>query len=215
MTAAGEGLVKYYDISLNLDQNTARWVTSPPFELIERRRISKGDANNSSALNMSVHSGTHMDAPFHFVPDGETIDQLPLELFHGPVRICEVKASRYITEEHIAALGVEEEQRVLFKTSNSRLLRQGKYDPDFVAFSVEGARALASLGVKLVGLDYLSVAHADEQVEVHRAFLDHGIVLVEGVDLSDITPGRYELMCFPVRLRGADGAPCRAVLRDL
>lgn len=207
--------MKYYDISLNLDHNTARWVTSPPFELIERRRMSRGDPNNSSALNMSVHSGTHMDAPFHFVPDGETVDQLPLDLFLGPARVCEVHASRYITAEHIASLGLEGEQRVLFKTSNSRLLRQGKYDPDFVAFSVEGAQALVSKGIKLVGLDYLSVAHADEQVEVHRAFLDHGIVLVEGVELSDIAPGRYELICFPVRLRGADGAPCRAVLRDL
>jgi len=80
---------------------------------------------------------------------------------------------------------------------------------------VEAARALVARGVKLVGLDYLSVAHAEEQVEVHRAFLDHGVVLLEGIDLSEINPGCYELICFPIRLRGSDGAPCRAVLRDL
>lgn len=84
-----------------------------------------------------------------------------------------------------------------------------------MAFSEEAAQTLAARGVKLVGLDYLSVAHADEQIPVHRAFLDHGVVLLEGIDLSEVPPGRYELMCVPIRLRGADGAPCRAVLRDL
>ena len=104
---------------------------------------------------------------------------------------------------------------MLFKTRNSQLLHRPAYDPDFVAFSVEAAEALVKRGVKLVGLDYLSVAHAEEQVPVHRAFLDHGVILLEGVDLSEIKPGRYELICFPIRLSGSDGAPCRAVLRDL
>ncbi len=206
--------MKYYDISLNLSADTVRWVTSPPFELIERRRMRRGDHNNSSALSMSVHSGTHMDAPFHFVPDGATIDSLPLELFIGPALVCAVDAGRYITAEHIAAMDLESETRILFKTRNSRLLHQPAYDPDFVAFSAEAAQALVARGVKLVGLDYLSVAHADEQVQVHRAFLDHGVALLEGIDLSEVDPGHYELICFPIRLRGLDGAPCRAVLRD-
>ena len=95
------------------------------------------------------------------------------------------------------------------------LLKKGVYDPSFAPFSVDGAKALVDLGVKLVGLDYLSAAAADEQVPVHRAFLDHGIVLLEGVDLSQVPPGRYELFCPPVKLAGSDGAPCRAVLREL
>ena len=101
---------------------------------------------------------------------------------------------------------------MLFKTRNSGLLHLRDYDP---AFSVEAAEALVEQGVALVGLDYLSVAHADEQVPVHRAFLDHGVVLLEGIDLSEVEPGRYELMCFPIQLGGSNGAPCRAVLRDL
>ena len=104
---------------------------------------------------------------------------------------------------------------MLFKTRNSALLHKQEYDPDFVAFSVEAAQSLVELGVELVGLDYLSVAHADEQVPVHRAFLDHGVVLLEGIDLSEMAPGRYELMCLPILLGDSDGAPCRAVLRDL
>jgi len=206
---------KYYDISLRLAPDGARWVTGPPFELVGRKRMDRGDPNNSSSLNMSAHSGTHMDAPFHFVPDGATIDQLPLELFMGPVVVAEVPAGRYITAAHVADLPDEHDGRVLFKTANSALLRAAKYDPDFTAFSVESATALVDKKFKLVGLDYLSVAHADEQVPVHRAFLDHGVTLLEGVDLTEIQPGRYELICFPVKVGGADGAPCRAVLRDL
>jgi len=208
--------MKYYDISLNLSSETVSWLNSPPFELIERKRMSRGDRNNSSALKMSAHSGTHLDAPFHFVPDGTAIDSLPLDLFIGPALVQAVEAERYITREHVEALDLRGESRVLFKTKNSRLLHQSNYDPDFIAFSVEAAEALVERGVRLVGLDYLSVAHAgEEQVPVHRAFLDHGVILLEGVDLSEIKPGRYELICFPIRLSGSDGAPCRAVLRDL
>ena len=207
--------MKYYDISLNLSAETVRWVTSPPFELIERRRMSRGDANNSSAVSMSVHSGTHLDAPFHFVADGATIESLPLDLFIGPARVDAVDAGKYITREHVEKIDLGGDTRVLFKTRNSSLLHRSAYEPDFAAFSVDAARALAARGVKLVGLDYLSVARADEQVPVHRAFLDHGLVLLEGVDLSDVQPGRYELICFPIRLKGSDGAPCRAVLREL
>ena len=165
---------------------------------------------------MSLHAGTHMDAPFHFVPDGKRIDELPLDLFIGPALVHAVEADRYIKAEDIASIKLDGVTRVLFKTRNSELLKRGSYDPDFVAFSVEAAEALVAKGVKLVGLDYLSVAHAgDEQGPVHRAFLDHGVALLEGIDLSRINPGHYELICFPIRVRGADGAPCRAVLRDL
>ena len=207
--------MKYYDISLNLSAETVRWVVAPPLELHERRRMSRGDDANASALTVSVHAGTHVDAPFHFLPDGATIDALPLERFMGPALVHAVHADRHITEAHVAAIPLEGTTRVLFKTRNSTLLGQREYDPDFVAFSLGAARALVARGVELVGLDYLSVAHADEQVPVHRAFLEAGVVLLEGIDLSAVVPGRYELICFPLRLRGLDGAPCRAVLRDL
>jgi len=208
--------VKVYDISLNLSTDTVRWVVAPPLEVHERRRMSRGDDANATALTVSVHAGTHVDAPFHFLPDGAGIDTLPLERFIGPALVHQVDdADRHITEAHVNAIPLDGATRVLFKTRNSELLKRRDYDPSFVAFSVEAARALVARGVQLVGLDYLSVAHADEQVPVHRAFLDHGVILLEGVDLSEVTPGRYELICFPLRLRGLDGAPCRAVLREL
>jgi arylformamidase len=207
--------VKIFDISLSLSPQTIHWVTGTPLELIERKRMSRGDTNNSSSIHTSVHAGTHVDAPFHFVADGVTIESLPLDLFIGPARVCDLETGSHITAANIGKLGIKGEDRVLFKTRNSKLLHQGNYDPSFAAFSVDGAKALVDLGVRLVGLDYLSAAHADEQVPVHRAFLDHGVVLLEGVDLSQVPPGRYELICPPIKLAGSDGAPCRAVLREL
>ena len=104
---------------------------------------------------------------------------------------------------------------MLFKTRNSELLHQREYEPDFTAFSVEAAESLVEQGVELVGMDYLSIAHANEQVPMHRAFLDQGIVLLKGIDLSHVASGRYELMCLPIQIGNSDGAPCGAVLRDL
>jgi arylformamidase len=207
--------VKLYDISLTLSPQSIRWVTAQPLELIERKRMSRGDANNSSSIHTSVHAGTHVDAPFHFVPNGITIESLPLETFIGPARVCAVEPRRRITATDVAKAELQGETRVLFKTRNSNLLKKGVYDPSFAPFSVDGADALVKLGVKLVGLDYLSAAAADEQVPVHLAFLNHGVILLEGIDLSDVPAGRYELFCPPVKLAGSDGAPCRAVLREL
>ena len=207
--------MKIYDISLTLSPQSIRWVTAQPLELIERKRMSRGDTNNSSSMHTSVHAGTHVDAPFHFLPDGATIESLPLDLFIGPARVCAVEPGTHITAADVAKAGIKDETRVLFKTRNSTLLKKGTYDATFAPFSVDGAKALVNLGVKLVGLDYLSAAGASEQVPVHRAFLDYGVILLEGVDLSEVPPGRYELFCPPIKLAGSDGAPCRAVLREL
>jgi arylformamidase len=207
--------MKMYDISLSLSAHTVRWATAQPFELIERKRMQRGDANNSSSVHTSVHAGTHVDAPFHFLADGATIESLPLETFIGPARVCAIEPGSRITAKDIASAALQGETRILFKTRNSALLRKRDYDPSFAPFSVDGAKALVDLGARLVGLDYLSAAAADEQVPVHRAFLDHGVILLEGIDLSDVPPGRYELICFPVKIAGSDGAPCRAVLREL
>ena len=204
-----------HDISLKLAGDTVRWVTAPPFELEERRRMSKGYPNKNSALNMSIHSGTHIDAPFHFVAEGLTIDELPLDRFIGAAMVFEVDPEKYITKNHVESIKLDGATRVLFKTRNSELQHQREYEPDFAAFSVEADQSLVERGVELVGLEYLSIAHADEQVRVHRAFLDHGVVLLEGIDLSHVASGRYELTCLPIQIGNSDGAPCGAVLRDL
>ena len=144
--------MRYYDISLNLSTDTVRWVVAPPLEVHERRRMSRGDDANASGLTVSVHAGTHVDAPFHFLPAGAGIDSLPLERFIGPALVHAVEADRYITEDHVKAIPLDGAARVLFKTRNSELLKQREYDSDFVAFFLEAARALVACGVELVGL---------------------------------------------------------------
>ena len=186
--------MKIYDISLTLSPQSIRWVTAQPLELIERKRMSRGDTNNSSSIHTSVHAGTHVDAPFHFVPDGLTIESLPLETFIGPARVCAVKPGTHITAADVAAAGLQGETRVLFKTRNSTLLKVGVYDASFAPFSVDGAKALVDLGLKLVGLDYLSAAAANEQVPVHRAFLDRGVILLEGIDLVRRAAGTLRII---------------------
>src|SRR5204863_9509146 len=176
--------VRYYDISLNLSPDTVRWVVAPPLEVHERRRISRGDDVNASALTVSVHAGTHVDAPLHFVPDGAGIDAVPLERFIGPALVHYVDADRFITEAHVKAIPFEGATGGLFKTRNSALLKRREFDPNFVAFSVVAARGLVGRGVQLVGFDYLSVAHVVEQVHVYGGFLDHGYVRLCGVYIS-------------------------------
>ena len=149
--------MKIYDISLTLSAQSIRWVTAQPLELITQAH-EPGDTNNSSSIHTSAHAGTHVDAPFHFVPDGMTIEALPLETFIGPARVCAVEAGSHVTAADVAKAGLQGETRVLFKTRNSQLLQKAMYDPNFAPFSVDGAKALVDLGVKLVGLDYSSAA---------------------------------------------------------
>src|SRR2546427_2877560 len=148
----GGAPVRYYDISLNLSPDTVRWIVAPPLEVHERRRMSRGDDANASALTMSVHAGTHLDAPFHFVPDGAGIDAVPLERFIGPALVHSVDADRLITEAHVRAIPLDGAKRVLFKTRNSELLKRRGYDPHFLPFSAEAGRALGGRGGGLGGL---------------------------------------------------------------
>src|SRR5437867_8013919 len=151
----GRCAVRYYDISLNRSTDTVRWVVAPPLEVHERRRISRGDDANATALTVSVHAGTHVDAPFHFLPDGAGIDALPLERFAGPALVHAVDADRYITEAHVKKIPLDGVTRVLFTTRNSELLKRRDYAPYFVAFSLDAALALVARGSALFGLDYL------------------------------------------------------------
>jgi arylformamidase len=208
------GINMWIDITMPLHKNMPIWPGDTPFNYQLMATLEQ-DGANVGEITMSVHAGTHIDSPFHFVEDGATVEKLPVELFIGPARVCALDVASQISASDVARLELAGEKRVLFKTRNSSLLHKREYDPTFVAFSVDGAKALADLGVQLVGLDYLSVAHADDQVPVHRAFLDRGMALLEGIDLSQVTPGRYELICLPIKLAASDGALCRAVLREL
>jgi arylformamidase len=155
-----------------------------------------------------------MDAPLHFIAGGAGIDTLPLDLLIGPALVAEVDATRLIEPSHLETLPLARHQRLLLKTRNSALWDRSSFARDYVALSLAGARLLIEHGVKLVGIDYLSIeAFGAEGHPVHKTLLGAGMVILEGLDFRRVTPGTYELYCLPLRIAGGDGSPCRALLR--
>ncbi|HEU6443564.1 MAG TPA: cyclase family protein [Gaiellaceae bacterium] len=192
------------DVSVPLREGMVTYPGDPVVELERAASIAEGSPVNLTRIDFGLHSGTHVDAPVHFLDGAEGIDQVPLDALIGP---CEVVEAPDLTRESVARApeGVE---RVLFKTPNSELWASDEFAEDFARLDGEAARLLVERGVRLVGVDYLSVG--DEAA--HHALLEAGVVPVEGLDLRGVEPGRYELVCLPLRVVGADGAPARAVL---
>lgn len=177
------------------------------------KAIEKGDSMSLSHLSLGAHTGTHVDAPAHFYEDGTTVADLPLDVLIGPAVVVETPPGQMITAEMLPNLSIAEgAERVLFKTGSSGLLHQPQFSPDFVAIDPSGARWLVDRGVKLVGIDYLSVEDfGREPAETHLTLLGAGVIIVEGLDLGDVAAGVYELVCLPMKIP-AEGSPVRAVL---
>lgn len=205
-----------YDISLPISSNLPVWPGDPAIVLEQVAAMDNGDEANVTRLNLSAHTGTHVDAPHHFMNDGRTVESLPLEALVGECYVLRVvnnvdEINAQVLENAKIPQNVS---RLLFRTRNSELWRggQSRFQTDFVAVSEDGARWLVERGVKLVGVDYLSVAAYSQPVPTHRALLAAGVVILEGLDLSQVEPGAYILYCLPLKLVGADGAPARAIL---
>jgi arylformamidase len=194
------------------------WPGSPGFRLIQTLSLARGDVANNSRLESDIHVGTHVDAPWHFLQDGATVERAPLDTLVGPAVVAYLPEARAVTAAALEGLELgETPQRLLLRTSNSELWRRGvrEFREDFVALTVDAARWLVHRGVRLVGVDYLSVQRFHDGPETHEVLLRAGVVIVEGLDLSAVTPGRYELLCLPLKIVGAEGAPARAALRRL
>lgn len=206
---------EWIDVSVPLHAGTVCWPGDPTLILSPAASMAAGDLCNVSRLELSAHAGTHMDAPRHYLADGATIDSLPLEAVVGPARVVRIDDPHVITAAAVEALQLQTGERVLFRTRNSdRDWHSHPFDRDFVHLSADAARMLAACRVQTVGIDYLSVGGFERDGdETHRALLSAGIWLIEGLDLSRVTPGEYDLVCLPLRLVGADGAPARAILR--
>lgn len=208
--------MKIHDISLTITPNLPVWPGDPAITLERVEKISEGGNANVSRIAMGVHTGTHIDAPVHFVEGRTGVDQIPLEVLVGPVQVVEMAGTvSSIGAAEVLGAGIEPgTQRVLFKTSNSRLwdhLSEG-FHKAFVGITRSGAEALVSLGIRLVGIDYLSIAPFKQSRPTHEALLTADMAVVEGLDLRGIHPGKYTLYCLPVKLGGSDGAPCRVIL---
>jgi arylformamidase len=191
--------MRIVDVSVPVRPGMIVYPGDPEVRLERVSSIADGDGVNLSRLDLGVHSGTHVDAPLHFVEGGASVEALPLDVLVGP---CVV-----VDGLDVAAVprGAE---RVLFKTPNSRLWERDEFTEDFVALDGEAARALVERGVRLVGIDYVSIG--DE--EAHRVLLGAGVVAIESLDLREVEPGEYRLVCAPLKLEGAEGAPARVLL---
>ena len=177
---------------------------------------------NLTTLSLSAHTGTHMDAPRHFVAKGKTMETLPLDAVLGPCRVIELKHREAITVAELAPHKLKAGERVLFKTRNStrswKLARTSTFDENFIYIPADTAQYLVDCRVMTVGVDYLSVGgYNKDGVECHQIMLGARtpIWIIEGLNLAKVKPCRYELACLPLKIVGADGAPCRAALRPL
>jgi arylformamidase len=205
---------RFLDVSVPLSPAVPTYPGNPPFELQPIKRIANGDSSNVSKIVMGTHSGTHVDAPRHFFDDGAGTDALELDLLIGRARVVDLPRRGGITAEDLAAAGLREDLRVLLKTPNSALWNGSDFRPDYTHLTESAARYLVDQGVKVVGVDYLSVEEFKKAgAPAHRALLSHGVVIIEGLNLSEVEPGMYELYCLPVRIAGSDGAPARVVLK--
>ena len=202
-------MAEIIDISVPLSPSTVSWEneSTPVIERVSS--IEAGDGYNLSRLVLGTHTGTHVDAPLHFIGEGGSVDRLPLDALIGPALV--VDACDVAVEIDVEL--VERElppgcERVLFSTRNSELWNEPGFRSDFVGISAHAAALLVARGVRLVGIDYLSVGAP----ATHRELLSHDVVCLEGLDLRGVAAGRYRLVCLPLRIVGADGAPARAVL---
>lgn len=205
-----------YDITLPLSSQLPLWPGDPPFVLEQVEAMDQGAHVNVSRLSCSVHTGTHVDAPHHFLNDGRTVEGLSLEALIGPAWVAAIPpevslVTAAVLEQAAIPPGV---RRLLLKTRNSALWQRdpSRFHPDFVAVAPDGAEWIVARGIALVGVDYLSVAPFQDSDPTHHVLLRAGVVILEGVDLSQVEAGAYELYCLPLKLVGSDGAPARAVL---
>ena len=203
------------DVSLPIRTGMVTYEGDPSVEITERLSIAKGDPANVRNLSLGSHTGTHIDAPAHFIDGGPTLDAVPLDALNGAALVVETAATPLIGARDCEALIPPGTERVIFKTGNSRLWTQGRFSRDYVAIDAAAARWLVDHRVRLAAIDYLSIeAFGATGHPVHKTLLGAGVVILEGLDLSAVSPGRHELICLPLRIAGGDGSPCRALLRS-
>jgi arylformamidase len=222
-------MVKYYDLTLPLNDNirvlpelkteTGQPSVGPnaPSRVYRFFDVNKGDPVTMARLELSSHDGTHIDAPLHFIPGGSTIDKMPVEATNGPCRVIEIKDDKDITIKELEPYKIKEGERILFKTKNSpHVYKDRVYKGQWVALVPETADYLVAKKIRIVGLDYLTVAHTEPPQsinKVHRALLNAGIYILEAINLDGVPAGKYEMMCLTLRIENGDAGPCRVILK--
>ena len=206
--------MKLYDITLTISESIITWPSDPKVSIQKTRLISKGNSCNVSELKFGSHCGTHIDAPYHFEENGIKIDQIPLDYLIGDVTVFNIKNKEKIDLEDIKSLKLNNINRVIFKTINSTYWKLPEFKSDFVYLTKEAAQYLVDSSIKLVGIDYLSIEkYGNKGADTHHTLLKNGIVVIEGLDLSEVEAGNYELIALPLKIKDCDGSPARVILR--
>jgi arylformamidase len=214
MLTSGFLPMKLIDVSVALDGQLPTYPHNTPFSLEPIKRIARGDSSNVSTLHMSAHAGTHVDAPRHFFDDRPGTEALSLDLLIGRARVIEVTSRTGIAAEDLEPIDFSDDIRLLIKTHNSTFWGDPAFHEDYVGVTESGAKHLVAHGIKVVGVDYLSVEQFKNVGKpAHHVLLGGGTIVIEGLNLRDIEPGIYELLCLPLLAVGSDGAPARVVLR--
>lgn len=209
--------MEWIDITVTIRDGMVHWPGDEPVRVERTQDLESGGPYNLSRIIMGLHAGTHMDAPLHFLREGKGIDELPFSATVGPARVIEILDPAAIKPSELEAHDISAGERILFKTRNSKnLWKTDHFVEDFVYITREAAQLLAEKAVRCVGIDYLSVGgFFQDAQETHQALLHEGIWIIEGLDLSTVEPGDYELLCLPLKVARGDGAPARAILKPL
>ena len=203
----------FYDISIEMNGDMLVYPGDPKVEIIEKHQIAQGDLYNLSFLSFGSHTGTHMDAPKHFVDSGMTVDQLPLEHFIGRAKVLDMGNRDFIDKTCLEPYPINKGDIILFKTKNSLLMSQGRFDQNYVYITPEAAAYLVELKIRTVGIDFLTVEkYGADSPDTHYAFLRNNVVILEGLNLTDIEEGEYDLISPPIKISGGNGSPMRAIL---
>jgi arylformamidase len=207
---------KLYDVSLTIYPGMPVWPGNPEVAVDSVKSISEGASSKVSLVHIGTHTATHVDAPQHFIEDAPGVDSIPAELLVGPARLVQLPEVRVIDRAVLEGLDLEGVTRLLLGTRNSVLMKQAHLSMDYAFVSADAASYMVELGIKVVGIDYLSIEeYRKEGRPTHHILLGAGVVIIEGLDLAGVPPGDYELLCLPLKLKDADGAPARVVLREL
>jgi arylformamidase len=205
----------WIDITVPMRTGMVRWPGDPEVRIERVQDMERGDSCNVSLMTLGSHTGTHMDPPRHYIAGGQGLDEMPPSVSIGPARVIEILDSDSIKPHELLASEIEPGERILFKTHNSaRVWKTDRFVEDFVYVSHVAAEYMATTGALLVGVDYLSVGpYQGDGAGIHRIMMEAGIWILEGLDLSRVQSGHYDLVCLPMKIAGGDGAPARAVLR--
>ena len=206
-----------YDVSVPITNTMPVWPSDPPVQLTPKTHISRDQSHSVrlTSIEMGSHTGTHIDAPFHFIENGRRLNEIPTETLVGTALVFELPNVRSIGRSDLEGLPRDGVERVLFKTENSKHWKDGRFFEEFVYLEPDAAQVLVERGVKVVGIDYLSIdKYKSEKHPSHFVLLGRNVVIIEGLDLSQVSPGNYRMVALPLNLQDVDGAPTRVILTD-